>query len=71
MRECGLCHKPIPAMSKITQTLRGATAQQILEQMPTLSRESKLPLKTDETTGGLYIEICMSCWIHTGEANRR
>ena len=26
---------------------------------------------TDEKTGELSIEVCMSCWIETGEANRR
>jgi hypothetical protein len=71
MRECGLCQKPIPPMSKMAQKLTGATPQQVIEQMPTLSRESRLPLKTDEKTGLLYIELCMSCWFETGEANRR
>ena len=71
MRECGLCRGPIPSMSKMAQKLTGATSQEILAQMPTLSRESTLPLKTDEKTGELYIELCMGCWIQTGEANRR
>jgi hypothetical protein len=70
-RECGLCHQPIPPMSKLAQRLTGVSPQRILEQLPTLSRESTLPLKTDEKSGELYIEVCMSCWIHTGEANRR
>lgn len=58
-------------MSKMAQKLTGATPLQVLEQMPTLSKESKLPFETDEKTGHVYIELCMSCWLETGEANRR
>ena len=71
MRECGLCQRPIPPMSKMARRLTGGTPRQILEQMPVLSRECTLQLQTDEKTGELSIEVCMSCWIETGEANRR
>lgn len=70
-RECGMCGQPIPPMSKMAKRLTGATHADVLKQMPTLSKESTIPVKEDPKTGEMFIEVCMSCWIGTGEANRR
>ncbi len=71
MRECGMCGQPIPPRSKLAQRLTGATHDEVLKQMPVLSRDSRIPVQEDPDTGQMFIEVCMSCWIHTGEANRR
>jgi hypothetical protein len=71
VRECGMCGQIIPPKSKMAQRLTGATHADVLRQMPTLSSESTVPVKEDPETGGVYLEVCMACWIETGEANRR
>ncbi len=70
-RACGMCGQPIPPMSKMAKRLEGDTHDDVLRQMPTLSSDSKVPVRENPATGGVYIEVCMACWIETGEANRR
>lgn len=70
-RECGLCGQPIPPMSKMAKKLSGESREAVLAQLPTLSKDSRLPLREDAASGQVWIEVCMACWIHTGEANRR
>ena len=71
MRECGMCGQPIPPKSKLAQRLTGATHSDVLKQMPTLSSDSRVPVQQDPETGQVFLEVCMACWIETGEANRR
>ncbi|BDC50677.1 hypothetical protein F183_A29930 [Bryobacterales bacterium F-183] len=66
-----MCQQPIPPMSKMAKKLTGNTMEDVVRQMPVYAPEARVPVKQDEATGGYFIELCMSCWIHTGEGNRR
>lgn len=66
-----MCKQPIPPMSKMARKLTGDSVEDVLRQMPVYSAEARLPVLQDAASGAYFIELCMACWIHTGEGNRR
>ena len=58
-------------MSKMAQRLIGDTPDEVMAQLPLYAKDAKLPIREVSFGGGFYIELCMSCWILTGEGNRR
>lgn len=66
-----MCQQPIPPMSKLAHKLTGDSVEAVGRQMPVYSPDARVPIQQDPATGTFFIELCMGCWIHTGEGNRR
>lgn len=64
-RTCSVCGQSIPPKSKLAQVFAGKSREELLVNLPKLAAPESLPLKT-APDGMLWIEVCMSCWIHTG-----
>ena len=54
----------------MARTLTGATQAEVLAQLPVLSKDSKLALEP-QPDGQFTMDICLACWIETGEGSRR
>lgn len=64
-RECSICGQPIPRKSRLAQTFAGRTREEIMRNLPRLADPGKLPLR-EAPDGMLWVEVCMACWIDTG-----